>query len=52
MKVLIQEASVTFKVNNVRMRERYDEYKSKLAQLKGEKRGRESEPSKEEWNQK
>ena len=34
------------------MRERYEEYKTKIAQLKGEKRGRESEPSKEEWNQK
>jgi len=42
MKVLIQEASVTFKVNNARMRERYEEYKTKLAQLMVEKRGREA----------
>jgi hypothetical protein len=52
MKVLIQEASVTFKVNNARMRERFEEYKTKLGQLRGEKRGRESVPNKEEWNQK
>ncbi len=36
MKVLIQETSVTFKVNNMRMRERYEEYQSKFSALKVE----------------